>query len=235
MNTPHIAQKLLMAVIGASFACIFAANTANAQNAPATKAAPAAAPKSAPAKAAPAATKSSTNSCKSTDKGMPVKVKLTTSMGAITVELNKEKAPISVENFVKYVESGHYNGTIFHRVMDNFMVQGGGFTKDMQQKPTNAPIKNESTNGLKNDIYTLAMARTGVRDSATSQFFINVKNNDFLNFSGEHPQGWGYAVFGKVIEGTEVVDKMKAVATGNKGMHQNVPNEPIVIEKAECL
>jgi peptidyl-prolyl cis-trans isomerase B (cyclophilin B) len=233
-------NRLLLSLLTAAVA--FASSAASAQSTPPAKpAAPATATKAAPAKAAtpakaaPAAAKSATNSCKSTDKGMPVKVKLTTSMGAITVELNKEKAPISVENFVKYVESGHYAGTIFHRVMDNFMVQGGGFTKDMQQKPTLAPIKNESTNGLKNDIYTLAMARTGVRDSASSQFFINVKNNDFLNFSGEHPQGWGYAVFGKVIEGTEVVDKMKGVATGNKGPHQNVPNEPIVIEKAECL
>lgn len=164
-----------------------------------------------------------------------MKVKLTTSMGAITLELNKEKAPVSVENFTKYVDAGHYNGTIFHRVIDNFMVQGGGFTPDMNQKPTQAPIKNESTNGLKNDIYTVAMARTGIRDSATAQFFINVKNNDFLNYSGENPNGWGYAVFGKVVEGMDVVDKMKAVATATKGGHQNVPSTAIVIEKAECL
>lgn len=171
-----------------------------------------------------------TSSCKP-EKGMPVKVKLTTSMGAITLELNQEKAPISTENFVKYVQSGHYSGTIFHRIIDGFMVQGGGMTKDMQQKPNNPPIKNESTNGLKNDLYTVAMARTGVRDSATSQFFINVKNNDFLNYSGESPQGFGYAVFGKVIEGTDVVDKMKVVKT----RQGDVPLEAITIEKAECL
>ncbi len=165
----------------------------------------------------------------------PMKVKLTTSMGAITVELDKEKAPISAENFVKYVDSGHYNDTVFHRVIDGFMVQGGGFTKDMQQKPTMAPIKNEAANGLKNDMYTLAMARTGVRDSATAQFFINVKANDFLNYRDESPQGWGYAVFGKVVEGQDVVDRIRKVPTGNSGMHQNVPLEPVVIEKAECL
>ncbi|MCM2327534.1 MAG: peptidylprolyl isomerase [Lysobacter sp.] len=156
-------------------------------------------------------------------------------MGAITIELDKAKAPVSSENFVKYVESGHYNGTIFHRVIDGFMVQGGGFTKDMQQKPTLAPIKNEAANGLKNDMYTLAMARTGVRDSATAQFFINVKQNDFLNYRDESPQGWGYAVFGKVVEGQDVVDKIRKVPTGNASMHQNVPLEPVVIEKAECL
>ena len=163
----------------------------------------------------------------------PMKVKLTTSMGPIVIQLDKEKAPISAENFVKYVEAGHYNGTIFHRVIPDFMVQGGGFGKDMRQKPVQPPIKNESTNGLKNDNYTVAMARTNVRDSATSQFFINVKDNDFLNFSGDANPG--YAVFGKVVEGKEVVDKMKKVATGNAGGHQNVPNEPIVIEKAECV
>ncbi len=186
------------------------------------------------AKAKPEASGSA--GCSATLKGStPMKVKLTTSMGAITIELNKEKAPVSAENFVKYVESGHYNGTIFHRVIDSFMVQGGGFTKDMQQKPTLAPIKNEAANGLKNENYTLAMARTGVRDSATAQFFINVKANDFLNYRDESPQGWGYAVFGKVVEGQDVVDKIRKVATGNSGSHQNVPLEPVVIEKAECL
>jgi len=161
-------------------------------------------------------------------------VKLTTSMGPITIALDKAKAPVSVENFVKYVKSGHYNGTTFHRVMDTFMIQGGGFTKDMSQKPTEAPIKNESTNGLKNDAYTVSMARTGVRDSATSQFFINTVNNDRLNYSGESPQGWGYAVFGKVVSGQETVDKIRKVAVGDKGGHQNVPTTPVVIEKAEC-
>jgi len=165
----------------------------------------------------------------------PMKVKLTTSMGPIVIELDKEKAPVSVDNFVKYVQAGHYNGTIFHRVIDGFMIQGGGFTKDMQQKPTQAPIKNEGANGLKNQNYTVAMARTGVRDSATSQFFINVKDNEFLNYTGENPQGWGYAVFGKVVEGKDTVDKIKKVATANSGMHQNVPQTPVVIEKAECI
>ena len=162
-----------------------------------------------------------------------MKVKLTTSMGPIVLFLDHSRAPVSVDNFVKYVQSGHYDGTIFHRVIDGFMIQGGGFTKDMQQKPTQAPIKNESTNGLKNDNYTVAMARTGVRDSATSQFFINVKDNDFLNYSGESPQGWGYAVFGKVVEGKDTVDKIRKVATGNAGGHQNVPTQAVVIEKAE--
>ena len=164
-----------------------------------------------------------------------MKVKLTTSMGPFTVELDEAKAPVSAANFLKYVDSGHYDGTIFHRVIDGFMVQGGGFSKDMKQKPVGAPIKNESTNGLKNAMYTLAMARTGVRDSATSQFFINVKANDFLDFSGESPQGWGYAVFGKVVEGQDVVDKIRKVPTGNAGGHQNVPVEAVVIEKAERL
>jgi cyclophilin family peptidyl-prolyl cis-trans isomerase len=165
----------------------------------------------------------------------PMKVKLTTTMGDIVIQLDREKAPVSVDNFVKYVESGHYDGTIFHRVIDGFMIQGGGFTNDMRQKPTQPAIKNEARNGLKNENYTVAMARTGVRDSATSQFFINVKDNDFLNYSGESPQGWGYAVFGKVVEGKEVVDKIKKVATGNAGGHQNVPTEPVVITKAACV
>jgi len=163
------------------------------------------------------------------------RVKLTTSQGPIVLELDEAKAPVTVANFLKYVDAGHYDGTIFHRVIDGFMVQGGGFTKDMRQKPVQAPIKNEGANGLKNANYTVAMARTGVRDSATSQFFINVKDNAFLDYSGESPQGWGYAVFGKVVEGKEVVDKIKKVATGNTGGHQNVPNEAVVIEKAECI
>jgi cyclophilin family peptidyl-prolyl cis-trans isomerase len=165
----------------------------------------------------------------------PMKVKLTTSMGPIVIELDRAKAPVTVDNFVKYVEAGHYNGTIFHRVIDGFMVQGGGFDKNMAQKPVNAPIKNEGANGLKNENYTVAMARTGVRDSATAQFFINVKDNEFLNYTGESPQGWGYAVFGKVVEGKETVDKIKKVATKNNGPHQNVPVEPVTIEKAECV
>ena len=160
-----------------------------------------------------------------------MKVKLTTSMGPIVIELDEAKAPISSQNFLKYVDSGHYNGTIFHRVISGFMVQGGGFTKDMQQKPVQAPIKNESTNGLKNDNYTVAMARTNVRDSATSQFFINVKDNGFLNYAGEGNPG--YAVFGKVVEGKDTVDKIKAVATGNQRGMGDVPTTAVVIEKAE--
>jgi cyclophilin family peptidyl-prolyl cis-trans isomerase len=180
----------------------------------------------------PAKASSPPSSC--TAKGnAPMKVKLTTSMGPIVIELNKDKAPISTDNFIKYVESGHYNGTIFHRVIDGFMIQGGGMTKDMRQKPTQPPIKNESTNGLKNSEYTVSMARTNVRDSATSQFFINVKDNDFLDFRSDASPG--YAVFGKVVEGKEVVDKIKKVPTGNSMGHENVPTTPVVIEKAECV
>ena len=160
-----------------------------------------------------------------------MKVKLTTNHGPIVLELDEAKAPVTVKNFLAYVDAKHYDGTIFHRVIDGFMIQGGGFTKDMRQKPVNPPIKNESTNGLKNDNYTVAMARTNVRDSATSQFFINVKDNDFLNFAGDSNPG--YAVFGKVVEGKEVVDKIKKVATGNSGGHQNVPTQQVVLEKAE--
>ena len=186
------------------------------------------------AKAAAKISATATSSCKLDNKGTAVKVRLTTTMGAITLELNSEKAPLSTENFVRYVESGHYNGTIFHRVIGNFMVQGGGFNKDLVQKPTNPPIKNEAANGLKNDNYTIAMARTGVVDSATAQFFINVNNNDFLNHAG--PANFGYAVFGKVVEGADVVDKIKAVKTGGKGMFPtDVPQETITIEKAECV
>lgn len=161
------------------------------------------------------------------------KVKLATTMGDIVVQLDPAKAPKTVENFLQYVKDKHYDGTVFHRVIDGFMVQGGGFTADMQQKPTRAPIPLEAKNGLKNDTYTIAMARTGDPNSATSQFFINVKNNDMLN--APSPDGHGYAVFGKVVGGTEVVDKIKAVATGNKGMHQNVPTTPVVINSATLV
>ena len=174
--------------------------------------------------AAAAADKSAPAACKN--------VKLTTSMGPIVLELNREKAPVSVDNFVKYVQSGHYNGTIFHRVMDGFMIQGGGFTRDMVQKQTNPPIKIESSNGLKNDAYTVAMARTNDPNSATSQFFINVADNFALNYLDDMKPG--YAVFGQVTSGQETVDKIRKVATGNAGMHQNVPTTPVVIEKAEC-
>ena len=166
-------------------------------------------------------------------KGATPHVKLTTSAGPIVLELNRGMAPNTVENFVKYVESGHYNGTVFHRVIDGFMIQGGGFTKDMQQKPTQAPIKIESSNGLKNDAYTVAMARTGDPNSATSQFFINVADNDFLDHKGPSPQGWGYCVFGKVTGGQDIVDKVKGVKTGNSGFHQNVPTEDVVLTRAE--
>ncbi len=161
------------------------------------------------------------------------KVKLATSMGDIVVELNPDKAPKSVANFLQYVREKHYDGTIFHRVIDGFMIQGGGFTADMVQKPMRAPIPLEAANGLKNDKYTLAMARTSAPDSATAQFFINVKDNAMLN--APQPDGHGYAVFGKVVEGQDVVDKIKAVATGNKGPHQNVPNTPITIQSATVL
>ncbi len=161
------------------------------------------------------------------------KVKLATSMGDIVLQLDPAKAPKSVENFLAYVNSKHYDGTVFHRVMNGFMIQGGGFTADMQQKPTRAPIPLEAKNGLKNDMYTVAMARTPNPDSATAQFFINVKNNDNLN--APSPDGHGYAVFGKVVSGSDVVDKIKAVATGNKGGHGNVPNEPITITSATVV
>jgi len=174
------------------------------------------------------------DNCQTLLKGTaPLKVRITTSAGHFVLQLDKEKAPISTANFAKYVDSGFYNGTIFHRVIDGFMIQGGGFSKDMRQKPVEAPIKNEAQNGLKNDKYTVAMARTPDPNSATAQFFINVKDNDFLNYTAPTQQGWGYAVFGKVVEGKDVVDKIAKVATGNAGMHQNVPTAAVVIEKAE--
>ena len=155
--------------------------------------------------------------------------------GVITLELDQEKAPKSVENFLSYVKKGHYDNTIFHRVIPGFMVQGGGFEPGMAQKPTDAQIDNEANNGLKNNNYTVAMARTNAPHSATAQFFINIKDNDFLNFSAPTASGWGYAVFGKVVAGTEVVDKIKGVATGNKGPYQNVPTTPITINSATLI
>lgn len=160
-------------------------------------------------------------------------VRLHTNHGVITLELDGEKAPDTVANFIKYVESGFYDGTVFHRVIDGFMIQGGGFLPGMKQKPTSPPIKNEAANGLTNDNYTIAMARTSDPHSATAQFFINVKNNDFLNYTASTPQGFGYAVFGRVVDGKNVVDEIKKVQTANRGMHQNVPVEDVVIEKAE--
>ncbi len=160
-------------------------------------------------------------------------VKLHTTLGTIVLDLDAEKAPETVKNFLAYVEAGHYDNTVFHRVIDGFMIQGGGFEPGMKQKPTNAPIRNEADNGLKNDRYTIAMARTGDPHSATAQFFINVKDNAFLDHSAPSGQGWGYCVFGKVVEGMDVVDKIKGVRTGAKGFHQDVPVEDVVIEKAE--
>lgn len=163
------------------------------------------------------------------------KVKLTTSLGAITIQLDNAKAPVSAANFAEYVKSGFYNGTIFHRVIPGFMAQGGGFDTSFNQKETKAPIKNEADNGLKNKRGTLAMARTNDPNSATAQFFINYKDNSFLDHTSPTPSGWGYAVFGEVVEGMEVVDAMAKQATGNRGPHQDVPKTDIVIETAEII
>ncbi|WP_030752071.1 peptidylprolyl isomerase [Streptomyces sp. NRRL S-31] len=162
-------------------------------------------------------------------------VELNTNFGRIVLELNDAEAPKTVENFLAYVRSGHYDGTIFHRVINGFMVQGGGFTPDMQQKSTLAPIPNEADNGLKNDNYTVAMARTSDPHSATAQFFINVSDNAFLNYSAKTPNGWGYAVFGRVVEGQDVVDSVKAIKTGSRHGHQDVPTESVVIESAKII
>ena len=160
---------------------------------------------------------------------------MTTTVGPMTLELDADNAPKTVENFLSYVSSGFYDGTVFHRVINNFMVQGGGFTADMQQKATQAPIENEANNGLKNARGTIAMARTQDPHSATAQFFINVQDNDFLNHTGENMQGWGYAVFGKVTEGEDVLDKIRCVQTGNQAGHQDVPVEPIIIESVTVI
>lgn len=160
-------------------------------------------------------------------------VLFTTNHGQFTVELDAEKAPKTVENFLSYVNDGYYNGTIFHRVIDGFMIQGGGFEPGMKQKETKDTIENEAKNGLKNEPYTLAMARTSAPHSASAQFFINVKNNSFLDYPGQ--DGWGYAVFGKVTEGTDVVDKIKGVKTSRAGMHADVPAEDVIVEKAEVI
>jgi peptidyl-prolyl cis-trans isomerase B (cyclophilin B) len=160
-------------------------------------------------------------------------VKLQTNFGIIAIELEPERAPETVKNFLAYVESEFYSNTVFHRVIDGFMVQGGGFEPGMRQKPTRGTIKNEAGNGLKNDRYTIAMARTSEPHSASSQFFINVKDNDFLNHTAPSSQGWGYCVFGKVVQGQDIVDKIKGVKTGSRGGHADVPVEDIVIEKAE--
>ena len=160
---------------------------------------------------------------------------MTTTVGPMTLELDADNAPKTVENFLSYVSNGFYDGTIFHRVINNFMVQGGGFTADMEQKATQAPIENEANNGLKNARGTIAMARTQDPHSATAQFFINVQDNDFLNHTAENMQGWGYAVFGKVTEGEDVLDKIRCVQTGNQAGHQDVPVEPIIIESVTVI
>ncbi len=160
-------------------------------------------------------------------------VVLHTSHGDITLELDATRAPKTVANFLEYVRSGHFDNTLFHRVIDGFMIQGGGLTPELKQKPTRAPVENEAANGLKNSRYSVAMARTGDPHSATAQFFINVADNDFLNHRSPDAKGWGYCVFGRVAAGTDVVDRIEAVATGDRGMHQNVPRDDVVIERAE--
>ena len=162
-------------------------------------------------------------------------VKLHTNLGTITLELDAAKAPTTVENFLAYVNSGFYTNTIFHRVIDGFMIQGGGFGADFRQKPTRSPIENEARNGLKNDRYTVAMARTSDPHSATAQFFINVADNAFLNHRSPDANGWGYCVFGRVVSGQDVVDRIKGVATGRRGGHDDVPTEDVVIERAEVV
>jgi peptidyl-prolyl cis-trans isomerase B (cyclophilin B) len=162
-------------------------------------------------------------------------IKLHTNHCVITLELDSEKAPLTVQNFIDYVNSGHYDNTVFHRVIDGFMIQGGGFEPGMIQKKTRAPIQNEAANGLKNDKYTVAMARTSDVHSASSQFFINVADNNFLNYTASTSQGFGYCVFGKVVEGQDVVDRIKKVKTGDRGGHQNVPLEGVVVQKAEVV
>ena len=160
---------------------------------------------------------------------------MTTTLGSMTLELDADNAPTTVENFLSYVSNSFYDGTIFHRVIDNFMIQGGGFTADMEQKAMQAPIENEANNGLKNTRGTIAMARTQDPHSATAQFFINVQDNDFLNHTGENMQGWGYAVFGKVTDGEDVLDKIRCVQTGSQAGHQDVPVDPIIIESVTVI
>ena len=178
---------------------------------------------------------SQTNNQKDSSSMSNTRVKLITNKGDVVLELDGEKAPVTTENFLNYVKEGFYTNVIFHRVIPNFMVQGGGFEPGMKEKNTNAPIKNEADTGLKNDKYTIAMARTQDPHSASAQFFINTNNNDFLNFTAPTVQGWGYAVFGKVVEGTEVVDSMEKVETGTRGFHGDVPRDDLVIESAEIV
>ncbi|WOS37978.1 Peptidyl-prolyl cis-trans isomerase B [Oligella urethralis] len=178
---------------------------------------------------------SQTNNQKDLSAMSNTRVKLVTNMGDIVLELDGAKAPITTQNFLDYVKNGFYSNVIFHRVIPNFMIQGGGFEPGMNQKNTNAPITNEADNGLKNDKYTIAMARTQDPHSASAQFFINTNDNDFLNFTAPSVQGWGYAVFGKVVEGTEVVDAIEKVATGTRGFHGDVPREDVIIQSAEIV
>ncbi|KGF30345.1 peptidylprolyl isomerase [Oligella urethralis] len=178
---------------------------------------------------------SQTNNQKDSSAMSNTRVKLVTNMGDIVLELDGAKAPITTQNFLDYVKNGFYSNVIFHRVIPNFMIQGGGFEPGMNQKNTNAPITNEADNGLKNDKYTIAMARTQDPHSASAQFFINTNDNDFLNFTAPSVQGWGYAVFGKVVEGTEVVDAIEKVATGTRGFHGDVPREDVIIQSAEIV
>lgn len=185
--------------------------------------------------AAPAKAKEATGATVQAATGKNPVVQVKTSLGSFDVELYADKAPATVKNFLAYAESGHYDGTVFHRVIRDFMVQGGGMTKDMQQKPTNPPVKNEADNGLKNTLGTVAMARTSAVDSATSQFFVNTKDNAFLDHRGKTPTGWGYTVFGKVTSGLDVVRKIEAVETGSKGGMQDVPKTPVVIESVKVL
>ncbi len=185
--------------------------------------------------AAQAAPPSTTNQKQGVTMSTNPRVKMTTNHGDIIISLDAAKAPKTVANFLAYVNDGFFDGTIFHRVIDGFMIQGGGFEPGLKQKPTKAPVENEANNGLKNNKYTLAMARTQDPHSATAQFFINVANNDFLNHTAPTAQGWGYAVFGEVVEGKDVVDKMKGVATGNSGFHQNVPTTDVIITKAAVI
>ena len=162
-------------------------------------------------------------------------VKLHTTHGTITLELDTERAPETTKNFLQYVKDGHFNNTVFHRVIDGFMIQGGGFEPGMRQKPTRSPVKNEADNQLKNAAYTVAMARTSDPHSATAQFFINVADNEFLNYTASTPQGWGYCVFARVVEGNDVVDKIRKVKTGQQGMHQDVPVEDVIIQRADVV
>jgi peptidyl-prolyl cis-trans isomerase B (cyclophilin B) len=164
---------------------------------------------------------------------MECMVKLHTTHGTITLELDTERAPETTKNFLQYVKDGHFDNTVFHRVIDGFMIQGGGFEPGMRQKPTRSPVKNEADNQLKNAAYTVAMARTSDPHSATAQFFINAADNEFLNYTASTPQGWGYCVFARVIEGNDVVDKIRKVKTGQRGMHQDVPVEDVIIQRAE--